>query len=414
MTDSGIKRRWVPLLRFKDENGEAFPDWEKKRLSDIIKIIGGNAFKSFNFRSHGIPVIRISNISSKNNYLDLQNIVYHQELIKDLNYTIKEGDLLIAMSGATTGKASISNFKGKAYLNQRVGLFKKISLKLHYMFLVQFVFSKKFSSQLRSVLVAGAQPNVSSKEIESFIIVLPTKKEQQKIAAFLSAVDQRIHHLTRKKELLEEYKKGVMQKIFSQEIRFKKENGEAFPDWEEKRLGDMAQIVGGGTPDTNNSDYWNGDIQWFTPTEIRKKYIDKSVRTITQYGLQNSSAKVLPTGTILFTSRATIAEVAFCTTSCTTNQGFQSLIVNDRNDPELVYYLIIFYRKRFIRKSQGSTFLEISSREMKNIKFHVPCLVEQNRIGGLLSSLDTKIDQVDQQIAETQTFKKGLLQQMFV
>jgi type I restriction enzyme S subunit len=399
----------TPDLRYSKFQGL----WTLIKLSDICTFFSGGTPTSSNkaFYNGDIPFIGSGNIHDNK----ISTYITSEALNSSSAKLVKKGDILYALYGANSGDVAISKLDGA--INQAILCIRTESQSLYFIYLLLL----RSKDRIISTFLQGGQGNLSANIIRNIRFHLPSLPEQQKIAAFLSAVDQRIHQLTKKKNLLEEYKKGVMQKIFSHEIRFRPdqagapgENGEAFPDWEEKRLGDMAQIVGGGTPDTNKADYWNGDIQWFTPTEIRKKYLDKSVRTITQYGLQNSSAKVLPTGTILFTSRATIAEVAFCTTSCTTNQGFQSLIVNDRNDPELVYHLIIFFRKRFIRKSQGSTFLEISSREMKNIKFHVPCLVEQYRIGGLLSSLDTMIDKVDQQITETQTFKKGLLQQMFV
>src|SRR5690606_25927047 len=105
-----------------------------------------------------------------------------------------------------------------------------------------------------------------------------------------------------------------------------------FPSFEEEwkftKFGEIAQIIGGGTPETNIEEYWNGDIQWFTPTEVKSNFVTKSNRTITELGLKKSSAKLLPKGTILLTTRATIGEVAIATQECTTNQGFQSLIVN--------------------------------------------------------------------------------------
>ena len=131
-------------------------------------------------------------------------------------------------------------------------------------------------------------------------IDIPKLEEQEKIAIFLSAVDKKLTQLRRKKELLETYKRGLMQKLFSQQIRFKQDDGTAFTDWQEKKLGDICEIIGGGTPDTYQSEYWGGNIQWFTPTELKTKYISESSKTITNLGLNNSSAKLLPKGSLLF------------------------------------------------------------------------------------------------------------------
>jgi len=201
-------------LRFKDANGNNYPDWEEKNLRDIIKLQGGNAFKSSQFKREGIPIIRISNISNKTKYLDLKKLVYYSEQKNDVNYIISKGDLLIAMSGATTGKSSISNFDVKAYLNQRVGLFKSKTTELEYGFLIQFVFSKIFLRQLDGVLVAGAQPNISSKDIENFKCELPQLKEQKKIANFLSSLDSKIDLVSTQIENTKAFKKGLLQQMF--------------------------------------------------------------------------------------------------------------------------------------------------------------------------------------------------------
>ncbi len=197
-------------------------EWEEVRLSKIIKLQGGYAFKSEEFKKKGIPIIRISNISNNSNYMEMNDLIYYDELSNESNFLIKKNDLLIAMSGATTGKVSIYNLEKKAYLNQRVGLFKVIKPTLiNYSFLIQFVFSNFFSVQLKSLLVAGAQPNISSKDIESLKIKLPSLPEQQKIAEVLSLVDDEINLLKNELEELKLQKKALMQKLLTGEVRVK-------------------------------------------------------------------------------------------------------------------------------------------------------------------------------------------------
>lgn len=209
-----IQKIFSQQIRFKDDDGKDFPDWEEKRLSTYIKIQGGYAFKSEKFQKEGIPIVRISNISNNNNYMDMSDLVYYSRFNDDENYTIFKEDLLIALSGATTGKTSVYNYDYKSYLNQRVGLFKKISKLIYYPFLVQFVFSTYFSQQISAVLVAGAQPNISPKDIESFNIKIPSIYEQQKIADFLSSIDKMIEAVETQLEKTKEFKKGLLQKMF--------------------------------------------------------------------------------------------------------------------------------------------------------------------------------------------------------
>jgi type I restriction enzyme S subunit len=183
-------------------------------LGEICKLQWWFAFKSEEFKKSWIPIIRISNISNNNNYIDLSNIIYYDEIKNDENYIIKNWDLIIAMSWATTWKSSIYNLKEKAYLNQRVWLFKANLNKLNYWFLIQFIFSDLFYKQLDWVLVAGAQPNISWKDIENFILNLPNLKEQEKIADFLSGIDEKIEKVSDELGKMEEFKKGLLQGMF--------------------------------------------------------------------------------------------------------------------------------------------------------------------------------------------------------
>ena len=160
------------------------------------------------------------------------------------------------------------------------------------------VFDKE-SAQIRLLAGKQARSNYQQENLRGYLITIPTLPEQRKIADFLTAVDGRIEQLSQKKALLEDYKKGVMQQLFTQALRFKdKVNGKAregtlgcdhgndFPEWEETTLGEIGSVVGGGTPDSTNDTYWNGDVQWFTPTEIRSKFVSRSKRTISTSGLR--------------------------------------------------------------------------------------------------------------------------------
>ena len=175
--------------------------------------------------------------------------------------------------------------------------------------------------------------------------------------------------------------------------------------WATKSISDLATVTGGGTPDTTVKSYWNGYIQWFTPSEIGKnKYVDLSLRTITEEGLNNSSAKLLSPYTILLSSRATVGECSIALQECATNQGFQSLIAKNC-DIDFLYYLIQTKKKELIRKACGSTFLEISANEIRKIHTYVPSINEQKKIGVLLSLIDKRIDTQNKIIEDLKKLK---------
>lgn len=193
-------------------------------------------------------------------------------------------------------------------------------------------------------------------------------------------------------------------------LRFKQ-----FQDnWSSKRLSDIAEVVGGGTPDTTDSTLWNGGIQWFTPTEVgHSKYVSMSARTISQLGLQKSSAKILPAGSILLSSRATVGECSITQKDCTTNQGFQNLIPKKGINNEFLYYLAQTQKRHFIKYASGSTFLEISNSEIKKTKCAIPSIEEQTEIATFLSSIDRKIEVQNKIISKYETLIKGLCDKIF-
>ena len=164
------------------------------------------------------------------------------------------------------------------------------------------------------------------------------------------------------------------------------------PAWEQRKLVDIAEIVGGGTPDTNNSNYWDGDIDWYAPAELGNNiYAESSTRKITQAGFDSCSTKMLPADkTILFTSRAGIGNTAILRHSACTNQGFQSLVIGDA-DVYYVYSMSERIKKWAEEKASGSTFLEISGRQLETMPVNLPSLVEQQAIGSFFSRLDDLI-----------------------
>lgn len=182
-------------------------------------------------------------------------------------------------------------------------------------------------------------------------------------------------------------------------------------DWDVKELGEVANITGGGTPKTNITQYWSDDINWFTPSEIGdSKYVSESIRKISFEGLKNSSAKLLPKGTILVTTRASIGDTAILLNEACTNQGFQSLIVNKENSIEFIYYLMETLRPQLLQNASGSTFLEISPNKVKSLQIPLPPLEEQKAIASALSDADAWIDSLEQLIAKKRGIKQGATQ----
>lgn len=208
-----IAGKFVPEVRFPEFRKDGA--WKEEVLGCCYKLKGGYAFKSSMFQNNGIPIVRISNIPINSLFVDLSDCVYYKEIPNDKTFIINNGDLLLAMSGATTGKTAIYKQNKPAYLNQRVGVFKSIKSTNCYLFLCQWVKTYSYDKQLSSLLTAGAQPNISSNDIETLLFQYPKHLgEQQKIAECLSSIDELIGLYEKKVTLLEQHKKGLMQRLF--------------------------------------------------------------------------------------------------------------------------------------------------------------------------------------------------------
>ena len=192
-------------------------------------------------------------------------------------------------------------------------------------------------------------------------------------------------------------------------------NGNLAGIWKTTKLNRITKIIGGGTPDTKQSSYWNGGINWFSPTEVGKTvYLTKSEKTISQLGLQKSSAKLLPAfKTILFTSRAGIGDVGILTEASATNQGFQSLVVNEGTDVYFLYSYSDQIKKYALKHSAGSTFLEISGKELGKMDLSIPSLQEQTAIGSFFRTLDDLLASYKDNLANYQSLKATMLSKMF-
>lgn len=165
--------------------------------------------------------------------------------------------------------------------------------------------------------------------------------------------------------------------------------------WNKMKISDIAEVIGGGTPSTGDSTYWGEEIPWLTPKDLsgyKKRYISKGSRSLSKVGLKNCSAKILPKGSILLTSRAPIGYLAIAEDNLCTNQGFKSLVLKEEYDSKFIYYLLKKNIDYIINMSSGSTFAEISGGQVKNLEFDIPDLETQQKIAKVLSAIDDKIE----------------------
>ena len=283
------------------------------------------------------------------------------------------------------------------------------------------ILDEKFKHHLELSSPGGAGRNrvLKLSDMLEYKMNFPCEEEQRKIAVYFDDLDHLITLHQRKCEETKKLKKFMLQKMFPQKgekvpkIRF-----DGFTDdWEQRKLGELAEIVGGGTPSTGMDSYWDGDIDWYAPAEIGEQiYLESSQRKITEEGLNKSSAKILPIGTVLFTSRAGIGKTAILLKEGCTNQGFQSIVPNK----EKLDSYFIFTRSEELKEygekvGAGSTFVEVSGKQMANMDLMMPkTMSEQQQIGEYFQTIDHLITLYQRKCEELQNIKKFMLQNMFV
>ena len=314
-------------------------------------------------------------------YVDFESVPFCKITEKDVSkYIVNEGDILIARTGATTGynyvvPSGINNTVYASYLIRFV-VDKKLVLPLF----LKYVFkTQTYYGFVNNYIGGAAQPGMNAKVFTKFNIPKFSLITQQKIASILSAYDRLIENNTRRIRLLEQMAENLYKEWF---VRFRfpgHENVEMVnglpKGWEVKRISNVCETIGGGTPSTTNSAYWGGDIKWVTPSDITSKKslaLLKIAGRITEEGLKKSSAKLLPPYTILMTSRASIGFFGICPDNVCTNQGFISIIPNKDNVRMYLLYTFKARKEEIISNANGSTFLEISKGRFRKMKLLVP------------------------------------------
>lgn len=260
---------------------------------------------------------------------------------------------------------------------------------------------------------SSAQPGLSVNKVLELPMCCPsTLAEQTAIATALSDVDTLIATLDKKITKKQQMKQGAMQQL----LTGKKRLAGYCEEWVKKTLGEVARIISGGTPNTNTPSYWDGDILWCTPTDITScsgKYLFNTERKITYEGMNNSSASLLPIGTLLLCSRATIGEVCIAGEVITTNQGFKSLICYDDYSNEYLYYMIPSLKQQMLEVAIGSTFLEVSKSNIEKITLYIPpSKSEQTAIAQILTDMDNEIEKLQAERDKYKEIKAGMMQQL--
>ncbi|OUD36618.1 restriction endonuclease subunit S [Flavobacterium sp. FPG59] len=392
----------VPKLRFPGFDGE----WEKKSIEDLCIMQAGKF---------------ISASEIKDNYSEGMFPCYGGNGLRGYTATFNcDGNFsLIGRQGALCGNITFA--KNKFYATEHAIVVNvKQNIDTNWMFYILNI------QNLNQYATGQAQPGLSVQNIKKVAVTVTNSlPEQQKIASFLSAVEKKIQQLSRKKELLEQYKKGVMQQLFSGKLRFKDENGKDYPDWEEKKLGELVTLMQSGIsrmlsdtdiglPIIRSNNLQNGRID---VTDIKYWFdIDNQGANLENYVLFEGDLLVN-----FINSIAQIGKVAMFSDLMKRKTIFTTNLLRLRFNEKVISQFMInyFHLKKYEDFIQSITKPAVNqasftTKDFRTFTVNLPSLPEQQKIANFLSGIDGKIEQVNGELVKTQEFKKGLLQQMFV
>ncbi|WP_373443652.1 restriction endonuclease subunit S [Lacticaseibacillus paracasei] len=407
--------RNVPALRFKGYSDA----WEKRKLGETNSYFtDGNYGESYpkeselSDKENGVPFLRGSNLRNGELIEDNANYITKEKHAELTSGHLVEDDIVLAVRGSLGALGYVKDENIDWNINSQLAVIRTDKSELSGKFLVQFLLSWRGQKELLSRNTGTALKQLPIKQLKDVPVPIVNLDEQKEIGALFSSIDNLIAATQRRINALEEIKEASSQYLFVQEWKFR---GYSSP-WKQVKLGEIADIIGGGTPKTDEPKFWNGKIDWYAPAEIgSNRYVSGSVRTITSVGLNKSSASILPANrTILFTSRAGIGNAAILKKDAATNQGFQSLVLKDGVDVYFMYSKIPEIKQKAIRIAAGSTFLEISGKKLSQIALLVPELNEQQRIGAFFKKLDDLIAANHSKVSRLNLLKRFLLQGLFI
>ena len=380
-----------PRLRFKADDGSDFPDWEEKRLEDVVEFLDEKRK----------PLEAGKRVAGKYPYYGASGIIDYVE-----DYIFDEELILLSEDGANILDRNYRVCflaKGKYWVNNHAHVMKAKKGNLNY-----FICEELETFDYRKYNSGGAQPKLNQASCRSIVVKIPSLPEQQKIADFLSTIDTIIEKQRATVSAWEERKKGVMQKLFSQEVRFKADDGSDFPDWEEKRLGDMVEFINGRA-------YKQDELL------ASGKYIVLRVGNLftndSYYysDLELDEDKYIEDGNLIYAWSATFGPKIYHGDKCIYHYHIWKLKFDENAISKMfLNYYLQHDVEKIKSKRTGGTMVHITKNAMEHRELEFPSLSEQQKIADCLSALDAVIEKQKETLEKWQELKKGLLQQMFV
>lgn len=394
-----------PKLRFKEFDG----DWFQSKIGEIFQVTSGSTpLRSDNRFFENADIAWVKTTDLNNGLIEKTEEKISQIALKETSVKIlPKGTVFVAMYGGFNQIGRTGLLVHEAACNQALSAIYP-NEKIDSYFLLTFL-NHKVDDWKNFAASSRKDPNITKSDVLAFPLKYPVKEEQTKIASFLSAVDEKISQLTQKHELLSQYKKGMMQKLFSQQIRFKADDKSEFGEWEEKELKDIAEI----NPKSKKlpESFIYIDLE---SVEKGQLLLQKNIEL---QDAPSRAQRLLAKGDVLFQMVRPYQQNNYyfnLSGEYVASTGYAQ--IRTKLDSKFIYYAL--HEKTFLdevmNRCTGTSYPAINSSDLSSIEILIPCLEEQTKIANFLSSIDQKIEVVAQQIEQAKQWKKGLLQNMFI
>ena len=380
----------IPKLRFPEFKGE----WEEKKIIQFCEISAGGDIDKNNSQKE---------YSSSYPYSVYSNSLENKGLYGYANYYKIDSDVV-----TVTGRGDVGH--AVARHEKFVPIVRLLVCKPKNNENVNFL--ENAINKTKIFIESTGVPQLTAPQLGNVKLFLPSLAEQQKIADFLSNVDSIITAETKILNTLQKKKKALMQKLFTRQLRFKSDDGTDFPEWEEKKLGDVCSYIGGGTPSKKVKEYWNGNINWASVKDITGKYLYETQDKISQLGADSSATNICEPDSLLLITRMSPGKTVI--TKCITAINQDLKIVKSYINVEFLHLLFQSIQTKIDEKTSGTTVKGISIEGLNQIDIRLPCKAEQQKIADCLSSMDSLIQTQQKVVTTWQQRKKALLQQMFI
>lgn len=406
----------LPKIKFKNFDEK----WNRKKLHSIAPLRGGFAFKSEKFQNTGIPIVRISNIKFDGTVGG--EFEYYSKIISDEKFVLRGRSILLAMSGATTGKIAMLDSGEEYYQNQRVGYFQNTG-EVDYDFLSSVLQTKAFTNQLNAVLVAGAQPNISSKEIDSFEFYIPDSiDEQSAIGSLFRTLDDLLSSYKDNLTNYQSLKETMLSKMFPKagqtvpEIRLDGFEGE----WKVQSLKELARFSKGNG--YTKSDLVNSGNEIILYGQLYTNY-QTVISMFNTFVLETREKSVISKGREVVVpasgeSAEDISRASVIEKSGVIIGGDLNIIYPDENKVDSIFLALTIsngsQQKELIKRAQGKSVVHLRNNDLEKVVLHYPSMEEQRAIGAYFSNLDNLINSHQEKITQLEILKKKLLQDMFI